>query len=48
MIPFCDLTGTGTASEYKYQPIHTLTPQLIELVGRGSGSGRLVGLTEAV
>ena len=31
MIPFCDLTGTAAASEYKYQPIHTLAPQLIEL-----------------
>ena len=25
-IPFYDLTGAGAASEYKYRPIHTLTP----------------------
>jgi len=31
-IPFCDLTGTAAASEYKYQPVHTLTPQLIKFV----------------
>jgi len=32
MIPFCDLTGTAAASEYKYRPVHTLTPQSIEFV----------------
>jgi len=32
MIPFCNLTATATASEYKYQPVHTLTPQPIEFV----------------
>jgi hypothetical protein len=31
-IPFCDLTGTAAASEYKYRPVLTLTPQLIEFV----------------
>ena len=30
-IPFCDLTGTAAASEYKYRPVLTLTPQSIEL-----------------
>jgi len=32
MIPFCDLTATATASEYKYWPIRTLTPHSIEFV----------------
>ena len=31
-IPFCDLTGTAAASEYKYQPVLTLTPQSIEFI----------------
>ena len=32
IIPLYDLTGAATASEYKYQPVYTLTPQSIEFV----------------